>query len=59
MKRRPLPASLSIALSLTGSIWLVALVAHRFERPAEIVTMTLLFGAITGLAEWLLQGNGR
>ncbi len=52
--KRLLPASLSIALWLTGSIWVVAIIAHVFDVPAEIVTMTLLFGAVTGLVEWLL-----
>ncbi|HEY0234997.1 MAG TPA: hypothetical protein VGC86_08090 [Afipia sp.] len=59
MKRLPLPASISIALWLTGSIWLVAIVAHLFDAPAEIVTVTLLFGAITGLIEWLASRGHR
>lgn len=54
MKRLPFPASLSIALWLTGSIWLIAIVAHLFDAPEDVVAMTLLFGAVTGLAEWLL-----
>ncbi|RTL54547.1 MAG: hypothetical protein EKK40_01750 [Bradyrhizobiaceae bacterium] len=53
MKKSPLPASLSIALWLTGAIWLVAIAAHVFDAPREIVYLTLLFGVFTGLAEWL------
>lgn len=53
MKRLPFPASLSIALWLTASLWLVAILAHLFDAPSEIVELTFLFGAITGVAEWL------
>jgi hypothetical protein len=54
MKRLPLPASLSIALWLTGSIWLVAIIGHLLDAPHEIVAVTLLVGVLTGVAEWLL-----
>jgi hypothetical protein len=48
-----LPTSLSIALWLVGSTWLVALLAHVFDAPREIVFVTLIFGFIYGVAEWL------
>jgi hypothetical protein len=51
--RTSLPPSLSIALWLVGSIWLVALVAHVFDAPREIVFAALAFGLFSGLAEWL------
>jgi hypothetical protein len=48
-----LPPSLSIALWLIGSIWLVALLAHVFDAPREIVFAALIFGLFSGAAEWL------
>jgi hypothetical protein len=48
-----LPPSLSIALWLVGSIWLVALLAHVFDAPREIVFAALIFGLFSGVAEWL------
>jgi len=48
-----LPTSLSIALWLVGSIWLVALLAHVFDAPHEIVFATLIFGVFSGVVEWL------
>jgi hypothetical protein len=54
--RRPmakLPPSLAIALWIVGSIWLVALVAHIFDAPHEIVYAALVFGLLAGVAEWL------
>jgi uncharacterized membrane protein YecN with MAPEG domain len=48
-----LPTSLSIALWLVGSIWAVAIVAHVFGVPHEIVYPAFAFGLIAGVAEWL------
>jgi hypothetical protein len=48
-----LPPSLSIALWIVGSIWLVAIVAHIFDAPHEIVYAALAFGLLAGVAEWL------
>jgi hypothetical protein len=48
-----LPTSLSIAFWLVGSIWLVAILAHVFDAPQQIVHATLAFGAVAGLVEWL------
>jgi hypothetical protein len=53
-----LPAPLSIALWLMGSVWAVAIVAHIFEVPHEIVYATLAFGLLAGVVEWLaLRGS--
>jgi len=49
-----LPASLSIALWLVGSLWLLAILGHIFDAPHEIVYAALAFGLIAGLVEWLL-----
>ena len=53
-----LPASLSIALWLTGAIWLLAIVAHVFDAPHEIVYAALVFGVFSGVVEWVV-GRGR
>jgi hypothetical protein len=50
--RSPLPTSLSIALWLVGSIWLVGLLAHLFDAPREIVFAALIVGLFSGVAEW-------
>jgi hypothetical protein len=53
-----LPPSLAIALWLVGSIWTVAVVAHIFDAPHEIVYAALAFGVMAGLVEWLaVRGN--
>jgi hypothetical protein len=55
-----LPASLSIALWLVGSLWLLALLAYVFGAPQEIVYAALALGLIAGAFEWLLiRGNNR
>jgi len=53
--RTSLPPSLSVALWLVGSIWLVALLAHLFDAPREIVFAALAFGLFSGLAECLAR----
>ena len=53
-----LPASLSIAFWLVGSIWLVAILADAFDAPGEIVYATFIVGLLTGLAEWLAITHG-
>ncbi|MBS0549428.1 MAG: hypothetical protein JSR24_16860 [Proteobacteria bacterium] len=50
-----LPDSLSIALWIVGSTWLVALLALAFDVSTEIVEMTLIVGLGAGLSEWLLR----
>ncbi|MGY3485252.1 hypothetical protein ACVW1C_003135 [Bradyrhizobium sp. USDA 4011] len=47
-----LPSSLSIALSLVGSIWLVGVVAPLAGAPGELVGATIVVGLVTGVAEW-------
>jgi hypothetical protein len=39
---------------MVGSIWLVALLAHLFDAPREIVFAALIFGLFSGVAEWLV-----
>lgn len=47
-----LPGSLSIALSLVGSIWLVGVVALLVGAPGELVAATFVVGVLAGIAEW-------
>jgi hypothetical protein len=55
-----LPTSLSIALWLVGSTWAVAILAHVFDAPHEIVYAALTFGLLVGIVEWLvLRGSNR
>ena len=54
-----LPASLSIALWLVGSIWLIAILARFFDAPDEIVDAALAFGLLAGGLEWLVFRGGR
>jgi hypothetical protein len=55
-----LPTSLSIAVWLTGSIWLVAIVGRVLGAPTGIVYVTLGVGLVVGVAEWLaIERGGR
>ncbi|MES5487773.1 hypothetical protein QMZ05_33920 [Bradyrhizobium sp. INPA03-11B] len=47
-----LPGSISIALSLVGSIWLVGVVALLVDAPGELVAATFVVGLVTGVVEW-------
>ncbi|MGY4316236.1 hypothetical protein [Bradyrhizobium sp. JR3.5] len=47
-----LPGSLSIALSLVGSIWLVGVVALLAGALGELIAATFVVGLVTGVAEW-------
>jgi hypothetical protein len=53
-----LPASLSIALWLVGSLWVVAIAAHLFGAPREIVHAAFAFGLAAGLLEWWALRRG-
>ncbi len=48
-----LSTSLSVAVWLTATLWLVAILARVFDAPAGIVWAALLTGLFTGFAEWL------
>lgn len=48
-----LPSSLSIALWVVGATWAVAIIAHVFDAPHEIIYAALAFGVIAGIVEWL------
>lgn len=42
------PHSLSIALWLVGSLWIVGLIAYLGDQPGELVIATLISGLIVG-----------
>ena len=54
-----LPESLAIALWMTGSIWLLGLVALLFDFDHEVIWAALVFGVATGVWEWLARGRKR
>jgi hypothetical protein len=43
-----IPTSLSIAIWLTGSIWIVGFIAYLGDAPGELVIATLLAGLAAG-----------
>jgi hypothetical protein len=54
-----LPASLSIAFWLAGSLWIVGLIAYLGDEPGELVVATLISGLVAGGMEWrAARGRG-
>jgi hypothetical protein len=53
-----LPASLSIALWLVGSLWIVGVVAYLGDAPGELVIAALFSGLVAGGLE-LRAARGR
>jgi hypothetical protein len=54
-----LPRSLSIALWLVGSIWLVAIIGHLVGAPRDIVYAAFITGVFAGIAEWIAFARHR
>ena len=48
-----LPPLLAIALWLTGAMWLVGLLACRFDQPPEMVGGIFIIGIVAAVVEWL------
>jgi hypothetical protein len=48
-----LPTSLSVALWLVGSIWLVAIIGHLLGASRDIVYAAFVIGIFAGVAEWI------
>lgn len=48
-----LPASLAIALWVTGSCWALAALAYLFGASTEWVLPLFGLGCVTGIAEWI------
>jgi hypothetical protein len=49
-----IPDKTAIALWIAGSCWAVALLLYVFNGPSDLVLPLLLFGAATGIVEWIL-----
>jgi hypothetical protein len=49
-----LPASLTIAIWIVGSLWAVAIAAHLLDAPREIVYGAAAVGLVMGIVEWLM-----
>ncbi len=58
LPKSSLPASLSIAFWLVGSLWAVAIAAHLFNAPRQIVHAAFAFGLAAGLLEWWTLRRG-
>jgi hypothetical protein len=50
-----LPESLSIALWITGSCWVLAVIAYASGASAEWLVPLFTLGLATGVAEWVLR----
>lgn len=50
-----IPRATAIALWVTASCWAVALVVYLFNGPPDLVLPLLIFGALTGIVEWILR----
>jgi hypothetical protein len=51
----PLQYSLAIALWIIGSFWVVAILAYLLDISGGIVFALLVFGILTGIAEWTMR----
>ncbi len=47
-----LPHSLSIALWLAGSLWIIGFIAYLGDAPGELVIAALVAGLVAGGLEW-------
>jgi len=50
-----IPNSTAIALWAVCSCWAVSLVVYLFDGPRDIVFPLVFFGALTGIAEWIVR----
>jgi hypothetical protein len=50
-----LPDSLAIGFWITGSIWVLAILAYLFGGSTEWILPLFVFGVLTGIAEWLTR----
>jgi hypothetical protein len=50
-----IPTSTMIALWVAASCWAVSLVAYLCDGPTDLVFPLVSFGALTGVAEWIMR----
>jgi hypothetical protein len=54
-----LPDSLSVALWLVGSLWIVGYIAYVGDAPSELVLATFVMGLIAGAIELAARDPGK
>jgi hypothetical protein len=54
-----LPDSLAIALWVVSSCWVLAIVAHIFGGPEELIIPLVALAILTGVAEWVLRQKAK
>jgi hypothetical protein len=54
-----LPNSLAIALWTVGACWLLAVIAYLFDEPREVIFPLVVFGLLTGAAEWYMRRDSK
>jgi hypothetical protein len=54
-----LPHSLAIAFWIVGSSWAVMVAAYLLDADTELVIPLVLFGTLTGVAEWMMRGRDK
>jgi hypothetical protein len=54
-----LPHSLAIALWVVGSSWAVMIAAYLLDADTGLVVPLVLFGTLTGAAEWMMRGRDK
>ncbi|GAA3850367.1 hypothetical protein GCM10022626_21210 [[Pseudomonas] carboxydohydrogena] len=54
-----LPHSLVIALWIAGSLWAVTIAAYLLGADTQVVVPLLVFGTLTGVAEWMMRGRDK
>ncbi|MBN9601754.1 MAG: hypothetical protein J0G33_02365 [Afipia felis] len=59
LSRSRLPHSLAIALWTTGSIWAVTVAAYLLGADMELIVPLMVFGMLTGVAEWMTRGRDK
>jgi hypothetical protein len=54
-----LPDSLAIGLWITGSTWLLAILAYLFGGSMEWILPLFVLGVLTGIAEWVMRQKAK
>jgi hypothetical protein len=54
-----LPDSLAIGLWITGSTWVLAILAYLLGGSTEWIFPLFVLGVCTGIAEWVMRRKAR
>jgi hypothetical protein len=54
-----LPDSLAIGFWITGSTWVLAILAYLFGGSTEWILPLFVLGVLTGIAEWLMRQRAK